>query len=134
MALEGTIPEQRSRKTARVTSQARYRKRKKLKETEAIRDRLTEAIETVQWDWTLTIVRHLSESLMRFSDLELKSGASPEALRVALLRMREKGLVTATRYNEFPPRVEYELTERGRGLIPVVTVLEEWVEDPEESP
>jgi DNA-binding HxlR family transcriptional regulator len=33
------------------------------------------------------------------------------------------GLLTRQRYRELPPRVDYELTERSRELIPVLGAL-----------
>ena len=34
--------------------------------------------------------------------------------------------MTRTAYAEVPPRVEYEVTELGRGLVPLVMALAEW--------
>ena len=36
------------------------------------------------------------------------------------------GLLTRQRYREVPPRVDYELTERSRDLLPVVGALARW--------
>jgi hypothetical protein len=36
------------------------------------------------------------------------------------------GLLTRQRYREVPPRVDYELTERSRGLMPVIGELARW--------
>jgi hypothetical protein len=36
------------------------------------------------------------------------------------------GLLTRQRYREVPPRVDYELTERARQLMPVVGALARW--------
>ena len=36
------------------------------------------------------------------------------------------GLLTRQRYREVPPRVDYELTERARDLLPVVGALSRW--------
>jgi hypothetical protein len=36
------------------------------------------------------------------------------------------GLLTRQRYREVPPRVDYELTERARDLIPVLAALARW--------
>lgn len=35
-------------------------------------------------------------------------------------------LLTRQRYREVPPRVDYELTERARALVPVLGALAEW--------
>ena len=36
------------------------------------------------------------------------------------------GLLTRQRYREVPPRVDYELTERSRDLMPVLGALAQW--------
>jgi hypothetical protein len=36
------------------------------------------------------------------------------------------GLLTRERYREVPPRVEYELTDRSRSLVPVLGALARW--------
>ena len=36
------------------------------------------------------------------------------------------GLLTRQRYREVPPRVDYELTDRARDLIPVLAALARW--------
>ena len=36
------------------------------------------------------------------------------------------GLLTRQRYREVPPRVDYELTERARDLMPVLGALAQW--------
>ena len=40
--------------------------------------------------------------------------------------LEEDQLVLRTQYNEVPPRVEYELTERGRLLLPALEALYTW--------
>ena len=53
-------------------------------------------------------------------------GISTEQLRSRLNRMVADGLLTRQRYREVPPRVDYELTERARGLLPVIAALGRW--------
>ncbi len=43
-----------------------------------------------------------------------------------LARMNESGLVSRIRFREMPPRVEVELTEAGRELLPIIAALSEW--------
>ena len=40
--------------------------------------------------------------------------------------LEEHGLVRRMIYAEVPPRVEYQLTERGRSLEPVLAALAAW--------
>jgi hypothetical protein len=53
-------------------------------------------------------------------------GISTEQLRSRLNRMVADGLLTRQRYREVPPRVDYELTERARELLPVLGALARW--------
>jgi DNA-binding HxlR family transcriptional regulator len=77
--------------------------------------------------WTLLIVRDLTGGPRRFVELQrVLPGISTEQLRSRLNRMVADGLLTRQRYREVPPRVDYELTERARGLLPVVGALARW--------
>ncbi len=53
-------------------------------------------------------------------------GISTEQLRSRLNRMVADGMLTRKRYREVPPRVDYELTERARDLMPILGELARW--------
>jgi hypothetical protein len=53
-------------------------------------------------------------------------GISTEQLRSRLNRMVADGMLTRKRYREVPPRVDYELTDRARELMPVLAALARW--------
>ncbi len=77
--------------------------------------------------WTLLIVRDLVGGPRRFVELQRTlPGISTEQLRSRLNRMVADGLLTRQRYREVPPRVDYELTERARDLLPVIGALARW--------
>ena len=77
--------------------------------------------------WTLLIIRDLAAGPRRFVELQrVLPGISTEQLRSRLNRMVADGLLTRQRYREVPPRVDYELTERARELLPVVGELARW--------
>ena len=77
--------------------------------------------------WTLLIIRDLAAGPRRFVELQrVLPGISTEQLRSRLNRMVADGLLTRQRYREVPPRVDYELTERARDLLPVVGALARW--------
>jgi DNA-binding HxlR family transcriptional regulator len=72
-------------------------------------------------------VRDLAAGPRRFVELQrVLPGISTEQLRSRLNRMVADGLLTRQRYREVPPRVDYELTERARDLLPVVGALARW--------
>ena len=73
------------------------------------------------------IVRDLAAGPRRFVELQrVLPGISTEQLRSRLNRMVADGLLTRQRYREVPPRVDYELTERSRELMPVLGALARW--------
>jgi DNA-binding HxlR family transcriptional regulator len=85
------------------------------------------ALDLVGDKWTLLIVRDLVGGPRRFVELQrVLPGISTEQLRSRLNRMVADGLLTRQRYREVPPRVDYELTERARDLLPVVGALARW--------
>jgi DNA-binding HxlR family transcriptional regulator len=85
------------------------------------------ALDLVGDKWTLLIVRDLASGPRRFVELQrVLPGISTEQLRSRLNRMVADGLLTRQRYREVPPRVDYELTERSKQLLPVVGELARW--------
>ena len=79
--------------------------------------------------WTLLLVRDLAHGPQRFTALEASTGISPRVLTDRLKAMVERGLVTRRMYAEIPPRVEYELTDKGRAVLPVVDALRAYGEN-----
>ena len=85
------------------------------------------ALDLVGDKWTLLIVRDLAAGARRFVELQrVLPGISTEQLRSRLNRMVADGMLTRKRFREVPPRVEYELTERARDLMPVLGELARW--------
>lgn len=88
--------------------------------------------EIVCGKWTLLLVRDLAEGRSRFCELERSlQGISPRTLSLRLRALEDEGIVERSTFPEVPPRVEYELTEKGRALIPIVddmrTYGERWL-------
>jgi DNA-binding HxlR family transcriptional regulator len=85
------------------------------------------ALDLVGDKWTLLIVRDLAAGPRRFVELQrVLPGISTEQLRSRLNRMFADGMLTRKRYREVPPRVDYELTERARELMPILGELARW--------
>ena len=85
------------------------------------------ALDLVGDKWTLLIIRDLAGGPRRFVELQrVLPGISTEQLRSRLNRMVADGLLTRQRYREVPPRVDYELTERARDVLPVLGALHAW--------
>jgi DNA-binding HxlR family transcriptional regulator len=86
------------------------------------------ALDLVGDRWTLLVIRDLLfYDKHRFADFL----ASPERISTNILaerleRLERCGLVERRRYRQRPPRDEYRLTGRGRGLRPVLRELIQW--------
>jgi DNA-binding HxlR family transcriptional regulator len=77
--------------------------------------------------WTVVVVGVLSHGPMRYSQIfKLVEGVSQRMLTLTLKSLERDGLVTRTVYPTNPPRVDYELTERGKTLIVPLHVLWTW--------
>ena len=64
--------------------------------------------------------------VMRFNELSRAiPDISPKVLSGHLKTLESIGLVKRILY-EVPPRTEYELTELGKSLIPILNQLSEW--------
>ena len=71
--------------------------------------------------WTALLVHDLSEGPRRFSELEHScAGISPRTLSERLRALEDEELVLRRSYAESPPRVEYQLTEKGAALLPII--------------
>ena len=74
--------------------------------------------------WTALIVHDLSEGPRRFTQLEHAChGISPRTLSERLHMLEQEGLVLRRSYPESPPRVEYELTDKGEALLPIIEAM-----------
>ena len=50
-------------------------------------------------------------------------------ITLQLRELEADGVVSRHVFAEVPPRVEYELTEFGRSLDPILTLMQEWGRD-----
>jgi DNA-binding HxlR family transcriptional regulator len=74
--------------------------------------------------WTAILVHDLSEGPRRFSQLEHSChGISPRTLSERLRALESDGIVLRRSYAESPPRVEYELTDKGEALLPIIAEM-----------
>ncbi len=77
--------------------------------------------------WTLAIAAELAPGRLRLAALRARlADVSAGLLDRYLQRMANAGLITRSRYREMPPRVEIELTDAGRELLPVAAALSRW--------
>jgi DNA-binding HxlR family transcriptional regulator len=53
---------------------------------------------------------------------------SHKSLTSQLRELEEDGLVKRTVFAEVPPKVEYNLTEKGKSIVPILELMCEWGE------
>ncbi len=77
--------------------------------------------------WSLLVVELLGDGTRRFSELRRQiDGISQRMLTLTLRQLERDGLVTRTVFPVVPPRVDYELTDLGAGLLAAVEPLVAW--------
>lgn len=78
--------------------------------------------------WSILIISLLGhQGKLRFNELSQQIGdISQKMLTVTLRSLEADGLVSRKLFPEIPPRVEYELTDLGRSLLPHIEQLAEW--------
>lgn len=80
--------------------------------------------------WKVLIIRDLLTGTKRFNELMRSvSGITQKVLTSHLRAMESAGLVTRTVYPEVPPKVEYNLTETGLSLKPILDSMIIWGND-----
>ena len=91
--------------------------------------RFHRAVELIGGRWTGALIHLLLHGRMRFAELR---AAIPEISdRMLSERLREleaEGIVARIVVPETPVRVEYELTEKGRGLEHALAAVGKWAE------
>ena len=85
------------------------------------------ALEALGGKWKGLILFHLKEGKRRFNELRrLIPGITQRTLTRQLRELEQDRIVERTVYPEVPPKVEYELTEFGKTLIPILEALYAW--------
>ncbi|OOQ58411.1 winged helix-turn-helix transcriptional regulator [Mucilaginibacter pedocola] len=75
----------------------------------------------------IILVRLLNGEKVRFGKLTVQMpDISRKILSQQLKELEEDGLIIRHSYMEKPPRVEYELSELGKTLIPVLKAMYDW--------
>jgi DNA-binding HxlR family transcriptional regulator len=78
--------------------------------------------------WTVLILRDLiRKGPQRFQDLQQSlPGVAPNTLSARLKALEHAELVRRKPYSDHPPRLEYQLTDKGKTLGPVLAALRDW--------
>lgn len=86
-------------------------------------------LERIGEKWSMLVLYTLSKASgpMRYSDIGEKiPDLSQKMLTMTLRNLEADGLVARRAFAEIPPRVEYNITERGKSLMPHINALIGW--------
>lgn len=87
---------------------------------------IAQALEAIGDWWTLLVIRDAFFGIRRFSDFQASLGIAKNILSDRLLRLVEHGILSRVDAGDTGQRYEYELTEKGESLLPVLIALREW--------
>lgn len=80
--------------------------------------------------WSALIVQDLIQGPRRFRELLGDLGRiNDKVLSQRLKELEGRGIIDRRLFAEVPVRVEYKLTEKGRGLAAVISAMEQWDAD-----
>jgi DNA-binding HxlR family transcriptional regulator len=80
--------------------------------------------------WSVFVIMLLGNGPRRFNEIKrMVGGISQRMLTLTLRGLERDGLVTRTVFPTIPPRVDYELTDLGRGLWNPVEALGKWASE-----
>lgn len=84
-------------------------------------------LDLIDGKWKGVILYHLQEGRLRFGELRKRlPNVTQRMLTKQLRALEEDDLIIRKVYAEVPPRVDYELSETGQRLRPVIDALKQW--------
>lgn len=86
--------------------------------------------ELLNGKWKLMLVYYISKNLKRPSELQRKiPNADRRVMDKQLQELVMHGFINKKTFNTKVPKVEYELTELGEKLLPLILTIEQWGEE-----
>lgn len=87
------------------------------------------AIELLGKKWTGLIIRVLLGGPKRFKEIKQQiPSMSDRMLTERMKELEEANILVRNVYPDIPVRIEYELTEKGKELEPVIQSIQNWGE------
>ncbi|SFB21826.1 transcriptional regulator, HxlR family [Lentibacillus halodurans] len=90
--------------------------------------RVEDALGILVGKWKPIILLHLlKEGTQRFSELKRNvPGITQKMLTKQLRELEDEDIIERVVYPQVPPKVEYSITEYGKGLEPILAAMHEW--------
>jgi DNA-binding HxlR family transcriptional regulator len=89
---------------------------------------LARSLDVVGEWWSLLIIRDATLGVKRFSEFERRLGMAKNILTVRLKALVEQGVMQVVPASDGSAYSEYELTQKGRDLLPAMVALRQWGE------
>lgn len=90
---------------------------------------IEDVIRALSGRWPTLLLYYLKDDARRFSELQRDNPTvSHRILALELRKLQAAGLVRRTDHEGYPRRVDYELTDSGRELVPMIDALADWWE------
>ncbi len=85
------------------------------------------AMEVIGGKWKSMVIYHLKDGALRSNELQRSlRGITNRMFTLAVRELEQSALVERIVYPVVPPRVEYKLTPRGEGVLPIILQLAQW--------
>lgn len=91
--------------------------------------RFEKAMGLLSTRWVGLILSDLLGGTKRFSEMESDLPISGRLLSDRLKMLEKEGIVERNIYSEFPVRIEYSLSDKGRALKPVIEEIQCWADN-----
>lgn len=84
-------------------------------------------IDLISGKWSMWILWTLQDNPLRFGEIRNKIPGITEKMLIQQLKKFENyNIVSRKAYLQVPPKVEYSLTEHGRSLKPIMSLIKQW--------
>jgi DNA-binding HxlR family transcriptional regulator len=90
---------------------------------------IARSLEVIGEWWSLLIVRDAFFGVTRFEEFQERLGIARNILAKRLDTLVDNGVLERHIYDEARGRADYELTDKGRALWPVMVTLRQWGDD-----
>lgn len=85
------------------------------------------AMDVIGGKWKALMIYHLQQGALRSSDLQRQiEGISNKMFTQVVRELEKAGVIKRIVYPVVPPKVEYELTDLGRSVLPNINDLAQW--------
>jgi len=91
---------------------------------------ITYSMNMIGGKWRPIIICRIAQDINRFGVLHRSIvGISKNMLTRELRDLEKNDIISRKIFAEIPPRVEYSLTKKGKTLVPVFDMLNDWAQD-----